>query len=153
MLVELKLVEQRYRAVIDVLDGMSVTDVARRNKVSRQTVHTWLRRYANGGMAALADKSSRPETCPHQMPAVIEAPVVALRREHSEMGAEVNPHPAGQGGVHSTARTLFDLSHFGAPPPARADTTQTLTRRLQTLGAQPLHGAVADGRRRTLPSR
>ena len=31
MLVELKLVEQRYRAVIDVLDGMSVTDVARRN--------------------------------------------------------------------------------------------------------------------------
>ena len=37
MLVELKLVEQRYRAVIDVLDGMSVTDVARRNGVSRQT--------------------------------------------------------------------------------------------------------------------
>ena len=58
MLVELKLVEQRYRAVIDVLDWMSVTDVAARNKVSRQTVHTWLRRYANGGTAALADKSS-----------------------------------------------------------------------------------------------
>ena len=48
MLVELKLVEQRYRAVIDVLDGVSVTDVARRNGVSRQTVHAWLRRYANG---------------------------------------------------------------------------------------------------------
>ena len=73
MLVELKLVEQRYRAVIDVLDGMSVTDVARRNGVSRQSVHTWLRRYANGGMAALADKSSKPESCPHQMPPVIEA--------------------------------------------------------------------------------
>jgi hypothetical protein len=37
VLVELKAVEQRYRAVIDVLDGMSVTDVARRNKVSRQS--------------------------------------------------------------------------------------------------------------------
>ncbi len=49
MLVELELVEQRYRAVIDVLDGMSVTDVARGNKVSRQSVHTWLRRYAKGG--------------------------------------------------------------------------------------------------------
>jgi hypothetical protein len=73
VLVELKLVEQRYRAVIDVLDGMSVTDVARRNKVSRQSVHAWLRRYANGGMAALADKSSKPETCPHQMPPVVEA--------------------------------------------------------------------------------
>ena len=67
MLVELKLVEQRYRAVIDVLDGMSVTDVARRNGVSRQTLHTWLRRYADGGMAALADKSSKPESRPHQM--------------------------------------------------------------------------------------
>jgi hypothetical protein len=31
VLVELKLVEQRYRAVIDVLDGMSVTDVAATN--------------------------------------------------------------------------------------------------------------------------
>jgi hypothetical protein len=28
VLVELKVVEQRYRAVIDVLDGMSVTEVA-----------------------------------------------------------------------------------------------------------------------------
>jgi transposase-like protein len=60
VLVELKLMEQRYRAVIDVLDGMSVTDVARRNGVSRQTLHIWLRRYAESGMAALADKSSSP---------------------------------------------------------------------------------------------
>jgi len=28
VLVELKVVEKRYRAVIDVLDGLSVTDVA-----------------------------------------------------------------------------------------------------------------------------
>ncbi len=65
MLVELKAVEQRYRAVIEVLDGMSVTDVAQRNGISRQSVHTWLRRYADGGMGALADKSSKPESCPH----------------------------------------------------------------------------------------
>jgi hypothetical protein len=83
--------EQRYRAVIDVLDGMSVTDVAARNKVSRQTVHKWLRRYANGGMAALADKSSRPESCPHQMAPVIEARVVELRRSHPRWGPSVSP--------------------------------------------------------------
>ena len=86
MLVELKLEEQRYRAVIDVLDGMSVTDVARRNGVSRQTLHTWLRRYAEGGMAALADRSSKPESCPHQMPPLIEAKVVELRRAHPRCG-------------------------------------------------------------------
>lgn len=43
-------------------------------------VHAWLRRYADGGMAALADKSSEPESCPHQMAPMIEARVVELRR-------------------------------------------------------------------------
>ena len=38
--------EQRYRAVWEVLDGASVTEVARRFRVSRQSVHAWLRRYA-----------------------------------------------------------------------------------------------------------
>ena len=45
MLVELGLVEQRYKAVLEVLeDGASVTDVARRYGVGRQAVHAWLRR-------------------------------------------------------------------------------------------------------------
>ena len=44
MLVELALVEQRYKAVLEVLnDSATVTDVARRYGVARQTVHTWLR--------------------------------------------------------------------------------------------------------------
>jgi transposase-like protein len=43
VLQELGLVEQRYQAVREILnDGASVTDVARRNGVSRQTVHEWL---------------------------------------------------------------------------------------------------------------
>lgn len=50
MLVELGLVEQRYRAVLEVLnDGATVTDVAKRYGVVRQTVRTWLRKYAAGG--------------------------------------------------------------------------------------------------------
>jgi len=112
VLVELKLVEQRYRAVIDVLDGMSVTDVARRNNVTRQSVHTWLRRYANGGMAALADKSSKPESCPHQMAPVTEARVVALRREHPRWGPRsIRTQLAKEGfeplpGLSSIYRTL-----------------------------------------------
>ena len=60
MLVELGLVEQRYRAVCEVLDGATVTDVAKRNGVARQTVHDWLRVDASGGMAGLVDRSSRP---------------------------------------------------------------------------------------------
>ena len=114
MLVELKVVEQRYRAVIDVLDGMNVTDVARRNGVSRQTVHTWLRRYAGGGMAALADKSSKPETCPHQMAPLTEARVVELRRAHPRWGPR-------------SIRTRLANEGF-APVPGRSSIYRTLVR-------------------------
>jgi transposase-like protein len=82
VLVELNVVEQRYRAVLDVLEGASVIEVARRNGVTRQTVHEWLHRYANEGLGALADRSSRPASCPHQMPPEVEASVVPMRRAH-----------------------------------------------------------------------
>ncbi|WP_261877054.1 helix-turn-helix domain-containing protein, partial [Mycobacterium marinum] len=51
MLQELRMSEMRYRAVLEVLDGAPVTAVARRFGVSRQTVHAWLRRYAEEGAA------------------------------------------------------------------------------------------------------
>ena len=83
----LGVVEQRYRAVLEVLEeGAPVTEVARRYGVARQTVHEWLRRYGSGGLGALADRSSRPVSCPHQMPAAVEARIVALRREHPAWG-------------------------------------------------------------------
>jgi len=77
VLVELGVVEQRFQAVLEVLAGVSVSDVARRYGVVRQTVHRWLRRYALSGVGGLADQSSRPHSCPHQM-----SPVVEMRRAH-----------------------------------------------------------------------
>jgi transposase InsO family protein len=114
VLVELKVVEQRYRAVLDVLDGMSVTDVATRNGVTRQTVHAWLRRYASGGMAALADKSSKPGTCPHQMLPLTEARVVELRRIHPGWGPR-------------SIRTRLANEGF-SPLPGRSSIYRTLVR-------------------------
>jgi transposase len=55
-LVEVSVVEQRYRAVLEVRSGVPVTEVAARFGVSRQSVHLWLRRYAEGGLGALADR-------------------------------------------------------------------------------------------------
>ncbi len=87
MLVELGVVEQRYRAVLEVLEeGAPVIAVARRYGVARQTVHEWLRRYADEGLGGLADRSARPLSCPHQMAAVTEARIVTLRREHPGWG-------------------------------------------------------------------
>ena len=87
VLVELGLVELRYQAVLEVVNqGARVTDVAVRFGVTRQTVHRWLRRYAEEGLAALADGSARPLSCPHQMPAVVEARIVELRRAQPGWG-------------------------------------------------------------------
>jgi transposase InsO family protein len=88
MLVELRLVEQRYQAVLEVIgDGAAVTDVARRYGVTRQTVHGWLRAYATDGLGALADRSCRPLSCPHQMGPQVEARIVEMRREHPGWGS------------------------------------------------------------------
>ena len=99
MLVELGLVEQRYQAVLEVVnDGATVTDVARRNGVSRQTVHEWLVRYANHGLAGLVDRSSKPASCPHQMDPALEARIVELRREHPGWGPRTIEHRLGMEG-------------------------------------------------------
>ena len=124
MLVELGLVEQRYAAVREVLEGATVTDVARRNGVARQTVHVWLRRYATGGMAALVDRSSKPAGCAHQMPAVVEARVVEMRRAHPGWGP----------------RTILDrLRREGVDPlPGRSSVHRALLR----------YGLIEPGKRR-----
>ncbi len=99
MLVELGVVEQRFAAVLEVLGGASVTDVARRYGVVRQTVHRWLRRYAELGVAGLADRSSKPLSCPHQMPAWVEARVVELRHGHPGWGPRTIGYQLGEEGV------------------------------------------------------
>ena len=100
MLVELGLVEQRLLAVKDVLEnGASVTDVARRNGVSRQAVHEWLVKYANHGLAGLVDRSSKPNSCPHQMSPEVEARIVEMRREHPGWGPRTIEHRLGRAGV------------------------------------------------------
>ena len=126
MLVELGVVEQRYRAVLEVLeDGTPVTDVARRYGVARQTVHEWLTRYASqGGMGALTDRSSRPESCPHQMPPAIEARVLWMRRLHPSWGP---------------SRIRWELEREGREPlPGRSSVYRALVR----------HGLVEARKRR-----
>lgn len=87
MLVEKSKMEQRYDAVLGVIkDGFSVTEVARKFNVSRQSVHAWMARYERGGLEALDDRSHRPRASPHQMDPAIEARVVELRRLHPHWG-------------------------------------------------------------------
>jgi transposase len=83
---ERSVVEQRYDAVREVLDGRGVTEVAARYGVSRQSVYTWLSRYRAGGLAGLSDRSHRPNRSPERAAAEVEAAVCELRRAHPGWG-------------------------------------------------------------------
>jgi transposase len=99
VLVELPVVEQRYRAVLAVPVGESVTAVAAQVGVSRQTVHTWLARYRADGLGGLVDRSHRPESSPWQSPVEVEAAVCKLRREHPRWGPRRLAHELGRSGM------------------------------------------------------
>ena len=60
--------------------------MAARFGVSRKTLHGWLARYEAGGLEGLADRSHRPRSCPHQMPALVEVALVELRVAHPTWG-------------------------------------------------------------------
>ena len=84
---EISVAEQRYQAVLAVIsDGLSISQVASKVGVSRQTVHAWLARYEAQGLEGLKDRSHRPDRCPHQMPAAVEAAVLELRRSRPYWG-------------------------------------------------------------------
>jgi transposase InsO family protein len=92
VLIELGRTEQRHQAVLEALGGIAISEVARRYGVTRQTVHRWLRLYARQGVGGLAENTSRPASCPHQMPPEIEARVVEMRRAHPAWGPRTISH-------------------------------------------------------------
>lgn len=100
MLVELSVMEQRYQAVMAVVqDGWKVTEVAQRLGVSRQSVHNWIARYEAGGLPALADRSHRPHGCSHQIAAELEALICEIRRKHPGWGPKRIEHELARQGV------------------------------------------------------
>jgi transposase InsO family protein len=112
---ELSVAEQRYQAVQAVIgEGATVTEVAARFAVSRQTVHAWLAKYEAGGLDGLGDRSHRPVECPHQMSAVVEVEIARLRFAHPSWGPR---------------RLVFELDRLGMRPvPGRTSVYRALLR-------------------------
>lgn len=115
MLWESSKMEQRYDAVLGVIrDGFSVTEVATKFGVSRQSVHAWLRRYDEGGVEALSEQSRRPKSSPAQVEAHVEARILELRRHHPSWGP---------------VRLLHQLAREGVEPlPSRSSVYRALLR-------------------------
>jgi transposase len=125
-LVGMSIVEQRYQAVLAVLAGDPVVEVAAKVGVSRQRVHAWLRRYAEEGLPGLQDRSHRPDACSHQASPEIEAMVCEMRRHHPKWGSR---------------RIAFELGRHGCPAdvvPSRMTVYRILIR----------HGLMAPAKRR-----
>jgi transposase InsO family protein len=110
----MSVVEQRYRAVLAVLAGASVTEVACEVGVARQTLSGWVSRYRESGLAGLVDRSRRPHSSPSQMSARVEVLVCELRRQHPRWGPVRLAHEAGLRGVD--------------PPPSRMGVYRALVR-------------------------
>src|SRR4029453_13602521 len=92
--------EQGYQAVLAVIqDAWKVGEVPDRLGVSRQAVHAWIARYQAGGLAALADRSHRPASCPHQIAPQTEALVCELGREHPGWGPRRIAHQLARSGA------------------------------------------------------
>src|SRR6201996_3088056 len=126
---ELSVAEQRYQAVLAVIsDGLTISQVAQKVGVSRQTLHSWLARYEASGLEGLVDRSHRPVSCPHQMAADVEAQVLELRRSRPYWGPR---------------RLVFELAKRGVfPVPSESAVYRALVR------AAMIDPAVRDRRSR-----
>jgi transposase len=119
------LVEQRYRAVLEVLDGSPVSEVAVRYGVSRQSVYAWKARHAAAGLDGLREVTRRPRTSPSRLAAETEALVCELRRAHPRWGAR---------------RIAFEVAQRGtAGAPSRATVHRVLARNAMVTPQEQRH--------------
>jgi transposase InsO family protein len=107
MLWELSVSEQRYRAVLEVGIGVPVTEVAERYGVSRQSVHTWLVRYRQEGIAGLEDRSHQVHHHPWRIPAEVEELICELRRGHTKWGPRRLVFEVGRRGHQVTRSSVY----------------------------------------------
>ena len=102
--------------------GVNFRQLCRRFRISAKTGYKWRRRYATGGVAALADRSRRPKRSPQTCAGERAAEVVALRQEHPSWGGR------------KLRRRLQDLQKKAVPA---ASTCTAILRRAALLATGP----------------
>lgn len=124
-----------------VAAGWPPAHVAEQLGISRSTVYKWLRRYDEGGEAALADRSSRPIRMPHRTPERVEHKVLAARRRRKRgavaLAAELGLNPSTVGRV--LAR--YGVPHLCAIDPITGEAVRS-SRRSPNRYEHPVPGAM-----------
>jgi transposase len=76
----------RYLVEAHVLEGRSVSELARAHGVHRSWIYKLLGRYRAGGLQALEARSRRPRSCKHETPRAIVEAIIELRHELEAQG-------------------------------------------------------------------
>jgi len=81
------------RYIVDavVLEHLSPTKLAREHGISRRWIHKLVKRFHEGGYAAIAPRSRRPRSCSHQTASDVQVKVQLLRQELVAAGHDAGP--------------------------------------------------------------
>lgn len=96
----------------------NVADFCRREQISRQTFYKYRRRFREGGIDGLQERSRRPLTSPGQTSPEVEDVVVRRRKQLIE-----------QGYYHGAQSIVWSLQREGVAVPSVSTVWQILTRR------------------------
>jgi len=84
----MELREQRVRFVVAAhRREKTMAELCREFGISRPVGYEWLRRYQQGGVEAIAERSRRPQHSPRRTEAAVEQQVIALRQRYPDWGA------------------------------------------------------------------
>lgn len=115
----------------------SVTELAAHYNVSRKTAHKWLARFAEGGVAALEERSRAPHMHPNATVPLVVAAVLRSKAEHPKWGpAKLQPGPQEPPAV---VTAWPSTSTRGAILTRHGLTTQRRRRRRVQPWSQPFH--------------
>ena len=84
---ESSVIDERMRFVIRLKDGENMASLCREFGISRKTGYKILDRYEQCGVEGLTDRDRRPHRYANQLPAPVEAAIVAAKREKPYWGA------------------------------------------------------------------
>src|SRR6266705_3210083 len=102
--------EQRVRFVVSASRGeRTMQELCRECEISRPTGYRWLRRYHEGGVAAVVEKSRRPHHSPERTARALEEDVLALRQHRPDWGARKLRVLLQDSGVHLPVITIHRI--------------------------------------------
>jgi len=102
------------RYIVDavVLERRSPTQLARDHGISRRWIHKLVKRFKEGGYAALEARSRRPHSCSHQAGADVQAAVLRLRKELIDGGHDAGPETIAHHLIGSVSKLAVRRDHL-----------------------------------------